>query len=52
MKVIDAIKEHTDTVLSFEILPLLKGAGIDSLYAGIDPFDGVQSKICQRDLST
>ena len=37
MKVIDAIKEHTDTVLSFEILPLLKGAGIDSLYAGIDP---------------
>jgi len=37
MKVIDAIKEHTDTVLSFEILPPLKGAGIDSLYAGIDP---------------
>ena len=37
MKVIDAIQERSDTVLSFEILPPLKGAGIDSLYAGIDP---------------
>lgn len=37
MKVIDAIKNPEKTVLSFEILPPLKGAGIDSLYAGIDP---------------
>lgn len=37
MKVIDAIKERKETLFSFEILPPLKGKGIDSLYAGIDP---------------
>ncbi len=37
MKVIDAIKESDKTLFSFEILPPLKGKGIDTLYAGIDP---------------
>ena len=37
MKVINAIKEPSNTALSFEILPPIKGAGINSLYAGIDP---------------
>jgi methylenetetrahydrofolate reductase (NADPH) len=37
MKVIDAINEQGDTVLSFEILPPLKGAGINYLYGVIDP---------------
>ncbi|MEZ4721444.1 MAG: methylenetetrahydrofolate reductase [NAD(P)H] [Flavobacteriales bacterium] len=37
MKVIDAIKNSKDTVLSFEILPPLKGKGINSLYEGIEP---------------
>lgn len=37
MKVIDAISDSKETLFSFEILPPLKGKGIDSLYAGIDP---------------
>lgn len=37
MKVIDAIKKSKGTVLSFEILPPLKGMGINSLYDGIEP---------------
>lgn len=37
MKVIDAINHGQSTVLSFEILPPLKGTSIESLYAGIDP---------------
>ncbi len=37
MKVIDAIQNTTETLLSFEILPPLKGKGIDSLYGAIDP---------------
>lgn len=37
MKVIDVLNASKKTVLSFEILPPLKGRGIDSLYAGIDP---------------
>ncbi|GAB4374426.1 MAG: methylenetetrahydrofolate reductase [NAD(P)H] [Salibacteraceae bacterium] len=37
MKVIDAINQAKETILSFEILPPLKGRSIESLYAGIDP---------------
>lgn len=37
MKVIDTLNKAKDTVLSFEILPPLKGKGINSLYQGIDP---------------
>lgn len=37
MKVIDTLNQAKDTVLSFEILPPLKGKGINSLYQGIDP---------------
>ena len=44
MKAIDAIKEPSNTVLSFEILSPIKGAGIDSLCAGIDPLMEFKSK--------
>lgn len=40
MKVGEVLKEgkkHHETTLSFEILPPLKGKGINSLYEGIDP---------------
>jgi len=37
MKVIDHIKEAKDTLISFEILPPLKGKGIQSLYQHLDP---------------
>jgi len=37
MKVIEHIKEAKDTLFSFEILPPLKGANIQSIYDGIDP---------------
>jgi methylenetetrahydrofolate reductase (NADPH) len=37
MKVIDHIKEAKDTLISFEILPPLKGKGIQSLYRHLDP---------------
>ncbi len=37
MKVTDHLKEATDTVISFEILPPLKGKGIQSLYNHLDP---------------
>lgn len=37
MKIIDVLNESKETILSFEILPPLKGAGINSLYDGIDP---------------
>lgn len=37
MKIIDAIQASQQTLLSFEILPPLKGKSIESLYAGIDP---------------
>lgn len=37
MKVIDHIREANDTLFSFEILPPLKGATIQSIYDGIDP---------------
>jgi len=37
MKVIDHIKQATDTLISFEILPPLKGKGIQSLYQHLDP---------------
>jgi len=37
MKVTEALNQTKETVLSFEILPPLKGRGIDSLYPGIDP---------------
>lgn len=37
MKVVDHINNAKDTLFSFEILPPLKGKGIQSLYAGIDP---------------
>ena len=36
MKVIDLIKEHQKTAFSFEILPPLKGTGIERLYQTID----------------
>ncbi len=37
MKVIDHIQQASDTLLSFEILPPLKGKGIQSLYQHLDP---------------
>jgi methylenetetrahydrofolate reductase (NADPH) len=37
MKVIDHLKEAKGTLLSFEILPPLKGKDIHSIYEGIDP---------------
>lgn len=37
MKVIDHIKEAKDTLISFEILPPLKGKGINAIYEHLDP---------------
>ncbi|MEO7043829.1 MAG: methylenetetrahydrofolate reductase [NAD(P)H] [Ferruginibacter sp.] len=37
MKVIDHINQATGTLVSFEILPPLKGKGIQSLYQHLDP---------------
>lgn len=37
MKVIDHLQQAEDTLFSFEILPPLKGANIQSIYDGIDP---------------
>ena len=37
MKVIDHINSSKKTLFSFEILPPLKGAGIESIYESIDP---------------
>ncbi len=37
MKVIDHLNTAKDTLFSFEILPPLKGANIQSIYDGIDP---------------
>ena len=37
MKVIDHLQAANDTLFSFEILPPLKGANIQSIYDGIDP---------------
>ncbi|WP_018627624.1 methylenetetrahydrofolate reductase [Niabella aurantiaca] len=37
MKVIDHIKNAKDTLISFEILPPLKGRGIEALYDHLDP---------------
>ena len=37
MKVIDHINEAKDTLISFEVLPPLKGKGIDALYKHLDP---------------
>jgi methylenetetrahydrofolate reductase (NADPH) len=37
MKVIDHIKSAEDTLISFEVLPPLKGKGIEALYKHLDP---------------
>lgn len=37
MKVIDHIKNSKDTLISFEVLPPLKGKGIEALYNHLDP---------------
>ena len=37
MKIIDHIKSRKSTLFSFEILPPLKGLGIQSIYNAIDP---------------
>ena len=37
MKVIDHLKGASETLFSFEILPPLKGANIQSIFNGIDP---------------
>lgn len=37
MKVIDHIKQAKDTLISFEVLPPLKGKGIEALYKHLDP---------------
>lgn len=37
MKVIDHIKKANGTLLSFEVLPPLKGKGIEALYKHLDP---------------
>ena len=36
MSVIDSITNNTRTAFSFEVLPPLKGTGIDSLFRTID----------------
>ena len=37
MKVIEHIAKAKDTLISFEVLPPLKGKGIDALYRHLDP---------------
>jgi methylenetetrahydrofolate reductase (NADPH) len=37
MKVVDYIKDSKKPLFSFEIIPPLKGKGIEDIYAGIDP---------------
>src|ERR1043165_4885769 len=37
MKIIDHIKQAKDTLISFEVLPPLKGKGIEALYKHLDP---------------
>ena len=37
MKVIDHIRQAKDTLVSFEILPPLKGKTINSIYDHLDP---------------
>ena len=37
MKVIDHIKQAKDTLVSFEVLPPLKGKGIEALFDHLDP---------------
>lgn len=37
MKVIDHIRQAKNTLISFEILPPLKGRGINAIYAHLDP---------------
>ena len=37
MKVTDHIKQAKDTLISFEVLPPLKGKGIEALYKHLDP---------------
>jgi methylenetetrahydrofolate reductase (NADPH) len=37
MKVIDHIRQAKDTLISFEILPPLKGKGINAIYSHLDP---------------
>ena len=37
MKVIDYIKNSKETIFSFEIIPPLKGKGIEDICQGIDP---------------
>ncbi len=37
MKVIDHINQRKDTLVSFEVLPPLKGKGIEALYKHLDP---------------
>ncbi|MBL7710393.1 MAG: methylenetetrahydrofolate reductase, partial [Chitinophagaceae bacterium] len=37
MKVIDHINQAKDTLVSFEVLPPLKGKGIEALYKHLDP---------------
>ena len=37
MKVVEHLKKSKDTLFSIEILPPLKGVGIDSLYNHLDP---------------
>ena len=37
MKVIDHINQAKDVLISFEVLPPLKGKGIEALYRHLDP---------------
>ena len=37
MKVTDHIAQAKDTLISFEVLPPLKGKGIEALYKHLDP---------------
>lgn len=37
MKIIDHIRQAKDTLISFEVLPPLKGKGIEALYKHLDP---------------
>ena len=45
MTVIDHINQAKNTLLSFEILPPLKGKGIGAIYDHLGSFDGIQTSL-------
>ena len=43
MKVVDLIKNRNKTAFSFEVLPPIKGTGIEKLYQDIDTLQELDS---------